>query len=262
MTGLAWWTHDSWEMIRRNLIHIKRTPELLLDVTLSPIMFVLLFSVVFGGAINVGAEGGDDASYTNFLMAGIFVQTVAFAGIYTSVLLANDLQKGMIDRFRSLPMAQSSVLTGRTLTDLLRAALAVAIMWVVGLVVGFRPEGGLAANSLAIGIMLLFGFALSWVGVGAGAAVRTPEALQGVIFAVVFPLTFVSSAFVPVDSLPEWLQGFAANQPFSVVVNAVRDLTLGTDLYNDTIPAILWSVGIFIVAFPLGLWLYNRRTTE
>ena len=178
-------------------------------------MFVLLFSVVFGGAINVGAEGGESASYTNFLMAGIFVQTVAFAGIYTSVLLANDLQKGMIDRFRSLPMAQSSVLTGRTLTDLLRAALAVAIMWVVGLVVGFRPEGGLAANSLAIGIMLLFGFALSWVGVAAGAAVRTPEALQGIIFAVVFPLTFVSSAFVPIDTLPEWLQPFAENQPFT-----------------------------------------------
>ena len=190
------------------------------------------------------------------------MQTVAFAGIYTSVLLANDLQKGMIDRFRSLPMAQSSVLTGRTLTDLLRAALAVAIMWVVGLVVGFRPEGGLAANSLAIGIMLLFGFALSWVGVAAGAAVRTPEALQGIIFAVVFPLTFVSSAFVP-DRL-RCRSGSSRSRRTSrlrVVVNAVRDLTLGTDLYNDTVPAILWSVGIFIVGFPLGLWLYNRRTT-
>jgi ABC transporter DrrB family efflux protein len=262
VTGVAWWTFDSWEMIRRNLIHIKRTPELLLDVTLSPIMFVLLFSVVFGGAINVGAEGGDSESYTNFLMAGIFVQTVAFAGIYTSVLLANDLQKGMIDRFRSLPMTQSSVLVGRTLTDLLRAALAVAIMWVVGLVVGFRPEGGLAAYLLAIGIMLLFGFALSWVGVAAGAAVRTPEALQGIIFAVVFPLTFVSTAFVPANTLPEWLQGFAENQPFSVVVNAVRDLTLGTNLYNDTAPAILWSVGILLVGFPIGVWLYNRRTTQ
>ena len=225
-------------------------------------MFVLLFSVVFGGAIVVGAEGGETESYTNFLLPGIFVQTVAFAGIYTSVLLANDLQKGMIDRFRSLPMAQSSVLTGRTLTDLLRAALAVAIMWIVGLVVGFRPEGGLAACLLAIGIMLLFGFALSWVGVAAGAAVRTPEALQGIIFAVVFPLTFVSSAFVPVDTLPEWLQGFAENQPFSVVVNAVRDLTLGTNLYNDTVPAILWSFGILLVGFPLGIWLYNRRTTQ
>jgi ABC transporter DrrB family efflux protein len=259
---MTWWLRDSWEMVLRNLIHIKRTPELLLDVTLSPIMFVLLFSIVFGGAISVGAEGGESQSYTNFLMAGIFVQTVAFAGIYTSVLLANDLQKGMIDRFRSLPMAQSSVLTGRTLTDLLRAALAVAIMWAVGLAVGFRPEGGLAAIMLAIGIMLLFGFALSWVGVAAGAAVRTPEALQGIIFAVVFPLTFVSSAFVPIETLPEWLRPFAENQPMTVVVNAVRDLTLGLDLYNDTVAAILWSVGILVVGFPLGLWLYNRRTTQ
>jgi ABC-type polysaccharide/polyol phosphate export permease len=159
-------------------------------------------------------------------------------------------------------MAQSSVLVGRTLTDLLRAALAVAIMWVVGMAVGFRPEGSLAAILLAIGIMLLFGFALSWVGVAAGAAVRTPEALQGIIFAVVFPLTFVSSAFVPIATLPEWLRPFAENQPMTVVVNAVRDLTLGLDLYQDTLPAILWSVGILIVGFPLGIWLYNRRTTQ
>src|SRR6186997_3573015 len=154
MTGTMWWFRDSWEMVLRNLIHIRRTPELLLDVTLSPIMFVLLFNFVFAGAINVGAEGGDQGSYINYMMAGIFVQTIAFAGIYTSVLLANDLQKGMIDRFRSLPMAQSSVLTGRTLTDLLRAALAIAIMWIVGMLVGFRPEGGLPAIALAIGLML------------------------------------------------------------------------------------------------------------
>ncbi len=262
MTGFAWWTRDSWEMVLRNLFHIRRTPELLLDVTLSPIMFVLLFSVVFGGAISVGAEGGEGQTYTNFLLPGIFVQTVAFAGIYTSVLLANDLQKGMIDRFRSLPMAQSSVLTGRTLTDLLRAALAVAIMWIVGLVVGFRPEGSVTDNLLAIGIMLLFGFALSWVGVAAGAAVRTPEALQGIMFAVVFPLTFLSSAFVPIDTLPEWVQPFAENQPISVVVNAVRDLTLGLGDGSYTVPAILWSVGILVVGFPLGIWLYNRRTTQ
>jgi ABC transporter DrrB family efflux protein len=259
---VGWWLRDSLEMVRRNLIHIKRTPELLLDVTLSPIMFVLLFSFVFGGAINVGREGGDDASYINFLMAGIFVQTVAFAGIYTGVLLANDLQKGMIDRFRSLPMAQSSVLTGRTLTDLLRAGLAVGIMWVVGMLVGFRPEGGILGNLAAIGIMLLFGFALSWVGVASGALVRTPEALQGIIFAAVFPLTFVSSAFVPTNSMPGWLQVFAENQPMTQVVNAVRDLTLGTSLYAAEVPAILWSVGVLLAAFPLGLWLYNRRTTQ
>jgi ABC transporter DrrB family efflux protein len=262
MNSFAWWLRDSWEMVKRNLIHIKRTPELLLDVTLSPIMFVLLFSFVFGGAIDVGSEGGEDASYINFLMAGIFVQTVAFAGIYTGVLLANDLQKGMIDRFRSLPISQSSVLTGRTFTDLMRAALAVAIMWVVGMLVGFRPEGGIAGNLAAVGLMLLFGFALSWLGVAAGALVRAPEALQGIMFAVVFPLTFVSSAFVPTNTMPDWMRVFAENQPMTHVVNAVRDLTLGTNLYAAELPSLLWSVGTLAVGFPLGVWLYNRRTTQ
>jgi ABC-2 type transport system permease protein len=254
---MTWWLRDSWEMVRRNLIHIKRTPELLLDVTLSPIMFVLLFSLVFGGAIDTGP-----IDYTNYLMAGIFVQTIAFAGIYTSVLLANDLQKGMIDRFRSLPMNQSTVLTGRTLTDLLRAMIAIAIMWIVGFAIGFRPEGGILGNAAAIGLMLLFGFALSWLGVAAGALVRTPEALQGIIFAVVFPLTFVSSAFVRTDTMPGWLAWFADRQPMTLVTNAVRSLTLEGVGGPAFIPAVLWSVGFLVVAFPLGVWLYNRRTTQ
>jgi ABC transporter DrrB family efflux protein len=253
----TWWLRDSWEMVLRNLIHIKRTPELLLDVTLSPIMFVLLFSLVFGGSIDTG-----DVEYTNFLMAGIFVQTIAFAGIYTSVLLANDLQKGMIDRFRSLPMSQSSVLVGRTVTDLLRAMIAIAIMWVVGFAIGFRPEGGIAANATAIGLMLLFGYALSWLGVAAGALVRTPEALQGIIFAVVFPLTFVSSAFVPTEDMPDWLAWFADRQPMTLVIDAVRSLTLTGDAGPAFWPAVLWSAGFLVVAFPVGLWLYNRRTTQ
>ena len=254
---MTWWLRDSWEMVLRNLIHIKRTPELLLDVTLSPIMFVLLFSLVFGGAIDTGP-----VDYTNYLMAGIFVQTIAFAGIYTSVLLANDLQKGMIDRFRSLPMNQSSVLTGRTLTDLLRAMIAIAIMWIVGFAIGFRPEGGIVGNAAAIGLMLLFGFALSWLGVAAGSLVRTPEALQGIIFAVVFPLTFVSSAFVRTETMPDWLAWFADRQPMTLVTNAVRSLTLEGTGGPAFIPAVIWSVGVLVVAFPLGVWLYNRRTTQ
>jgi ABC transporter DrrB family efflux protein len=257
MSALVWWLRDSWEMVKRNLIHIKRTPELLLDVTLSPIMFVLLFSFVFGGAIDIPRD-----TYINFLMAGIFVQTIAFAGIYTGFLLANDLQKGMIDRFRSLPMSQSSVLTGRTLTDLLRAMLAIAIMWIVGMLVGFRPGGGVAGGLAAVAIMLLFGFALSWVGVAMGALVRAPEALQGIIFAVVFPLTFVSSAFVPTDTMPDWLAWFADRQPMTLVTDAVRSLTLDGAGGPAAIPSVLWSVGTLVVAFPLGLWLYNRRTTQ
>ncbi len=252
----TWWLRDTTEMIRRNLIHIKRTPELLLDVTLSPIMFVLLFSFVFGGAIDTGIV------YIDYLMAGIFVQTIAFAGIYTSVLLANDLQKGMIDRFRSLPMAQSAVLTGRTFTDLLRALLAITIMWIVGILVGFRPDGGILANLGAIGLMLLFGFALSWLGVAAGALVRTPEALQGIIFAVVFPLTFVSSAFVPTDGMPDWLEWFANRQPMTLVTDAVRSLTLEGVGGPAALPAVLWSLGILAASFPVALWLYQRRTTQ
>src|SRR5688500_706544 len=251
----VWWLRDSWEMSLRNLIHIKRTPELLLDVTLSPIMFVLLFSLVFGGAIPI-------ENYTSYMMAGIFVQTIAFAGIYTSVLLANALKNGMIDRFPSPPMHQSSVLAARTVTDLCRALLAVAIMWVVGLLVGFDPTDSIPANVAAVLLMLLFGFALSWIGVAAGALVRTPEALQGIIFAVVFPLTFVSSAFVPTDTMPDWLQWFAERQPLTLVMNAVRDLTLQGVPGDDFAAAVGWSVGLLVVFFPVGLWLYNRRTTQ
>ena len=258
--SIATYLGDSWEMVRRNLIHIRRTPELLLDVTLSPIMFVLLFSLVFGGAIIIP---GFEDQYTSYLMAGIFVQTIAFAGVYTSVLLANDLKNGMIDRFRSLPMRQSSVLVGRTVTDLLRALLAVAIMWIVGMLVGFRPDGGLVANVAAIGLMLLFGFALSWIGIAAGALVRTPEALQGVIFAVVFPLTFVSTAFVdPKIAMPEWLAWFAYRQPMSLVIDAVRDLTIFGEAGPAFVPALLWSVIPLVIFVPLGIWLYNRRTTQ
>ncbi|HEX2141582.1 MAG TPA: ABC transporter permease, partial [Candidatus Limnocylindria bacterium] len=240
----------------RNLLHIRRTPELLLDVTLSPIMFVLLFSFVFGGAIDV------PGSYVNFLMAGIFVQTIAFAGVYTAVLLANDLKNGMIDRFRSLPMAQSAVIVGRTFTDVLRGMLAIGVMWIVGLIVGFRPEGGVLASLAAIGLMLVFGYALSWLGVAMGLVVRTPEALQGIMFATVFPLTFASSAFVPTDTMPGWLQVFAENQPMTLVVNATRSLLLEGSGGPDLIPALIWTVGILAVAFPLAVWLYANRAVQ
>jgi ABC transporter DrrB family efflux protein len=255
--SIRWWIADSLEMVKRNLRHIRRTPELLLDVTLQPIMFVILFRFVFGGAIPI-----QGTTYVNYLMAGIFVQTIAFGGVYTGVLLANDLKNGMIDRFRSLPMLQSSVLTGRTLTDLLRAMLAVTVMTVVGVLVGFRPEGGVVGAALAFGVMLTFGFALSWFGVAMGAFVRTPEALQGIIFMTVFPLTFASSAFVPTDTMPTWLRVFAEHQPLTLVINSVRSFMLTGGGGPDAIPALIWSVGLLAVFFPLGLWLYRRRTSQ
>jgi ABC-2 type transport system permease protein/oleandomycin transport system permease protein len=255
--SLRWWIADSLEMVKRNLRHIRRTPELLLDVTLQPIMFVILFRFVFGGAIPI-----QGTTYVNYLMAGIFVQTIAFGGVYTGVLLANDLKNGMIDRFRSLPMLQSSVLTGRTLTDLLRAMLAVTVMTVVGVLVGFRPEGGVIGAALAFGVMLAFGFGLSWVGVAMGAFVRTPEALQGLIFMTIFPLTFASSAFVPTDTMPTWLRVFAEHQPLTLVINTVRSFMLTGGGGPDAIPALIWSLGLLAVFFPLGLWLYRRRTSQ
>jgi ABC transporter DrrB family efflux protein len=254
---LRWWFVDSLEMVRRNLLHIRRTPELLLDVTVQPIMFVLLFRYVFGGAIPI-----QGTSYVNYLMAGIFVQTIAFATIYTGVLLANDLTKGMIDRFRSLPMSQSAVITGRTFTDLLRGMLAIAIMTVLGLFVGFSPQGSPLGWLGAVGVLLIFGFALSWVGVAAGALVRTPEAVQGIIFTAVFPLTFASSAFVQTSTMPSWLRAFAEHQPMTYVINAVRGLVLGQPQVPDLVPALAWALGLLVVFFPLGLWLYQRRTTQ
>jgi len=251
------WLSDSLEMVRRNLLHIRRTPELLLDVTLQPIMFVLLFRYVFGGAITV-----PNGSYVNFLMAGIFVQTIAFAGVYSSVLLANDLKNGMIDRFRSLPMVQASVITGRTFTDVLRGMLAIAVMWVVGLLVGFQPAGGFWAAMAAIGLLLAFGFALSWVGVALGALVRTPEAVQGLIFLTVFPLTFASSAFVTTESMPDWLRVFAENQPMTLIINSVRSFILDGNGGPDIWRALTWTAGILVIVFPLAVWLYRRRTSE
>jgi ABC transporter DrrB family efflux protein len=248
---------DAWELVKRNLRHIMRTPELLLDVTVQPIMFVILFRYVFGGAIDV--QGG---SYVNYLMAGIFVQTITFSMMATGILLANDLQKGLIDRFRSLPMNASAILAARTLTDLLRAMLAVVIMIIVGLGVGFRPDGDVVHWAGAIGLMLLFGFAVAWIGVLTGMVVRTPEAAQGAMFIFVMPLTFASSAFVPTDTMPRVLRAFTEHQPLTLVINTVRAWMLGNSAGSEAWQSLAWSVGILIVFFPLAIVIYRKRTTD
>jgi ABC transporter DrrB family efflux protein len=257
MRRLAWWLADAIEMVRRNLLHIRRSPELLLDVTVQPIMFVVLFRYVFGGAIPI-----QGTSYVNYLMAGIFVQTIVFAAMFAGALLANDLKTGMIDRFRSLPMAESAVITGRTFTDLLRGMLAIGVMTLVGLLVGFRPEGGLAHMVAAYSLLLLFGFSLSWIGVALGAWMRTPEAVYSLLYLAIFPLVFASSAFVQTSTMPSWLAWFAERQPMSLTINAVRDFMLGGSGGPDLLPAIAWSVGITVVAFPVSLYLYRRRTSQ
>jgi ABC-2 type transport system permease protein len=255
--GLGSWLTDTAVLVRRNILHIIRTPELLLDVTIQPIMFVLLFRFVFGGAIPI-----QGTSYVNYLMAGIFVQTIAFAMLWSGVLLANDLQKGLIDRFRSLPMKSWAVLAARTTTDLFRSMLAITIMIAVGLAVGFRPDANLIEWAGAIGILLLFGFALAWIGITLGMTVRTPEAATGAIFIFVFPLTFASSAFVPTETMPNWLEVFTEHQPITLVINTVRAWMLGQPAGSDSWSAFLWSVGILVVFFPLALIMYRKRTTD
>jgi ABC transporter DrrB family efflux protein len=253
----AWGISDALVMVKRNLLHIPRNPELLLDVTISPIMFVLLFRYVFGGAIAV--EG---TTYVNYLMAGIFVQTLVFATLWSGVFLQQDLQKGLIDRFRSLPIARSAVIVGRTVTDLMRGALAVVVMLLVGLLVGFRPEGSVMGWIIGFGLLLLFSFAMTWVGVSVAMLVRSPEAVQGALFISVFPLTFASSAFVPVETMPTVLRVFAENQPLTIIIDALRGYLLGQPNTTDAWLSLAWSIGIIVVFFPISVWLFLKRTSE
>ncbi|MDQ6661741.1 MAG: ABC transporter permease, partial [Chloroflexota bacterium] len=206
--ALYWVFADAFVLAKRHLIQIPRIPEELIFATIQPIMFVLLFRYVFGGAIAVS-----DTSYVNYLMPGIFAQTVIFGATTTGIGLATDLQRGLIDRFRSLPMAKSAVLTGRTLSDLVRNTFVVFVMWMVGLLVGFRPEGNALFLLAAVGLLLLTSFAFSWISATIGLAVSSVEAAQSAGFIWLFPLTFASSAFVPTKSMPGWLRAFAEHQP-------------------------------------------------
>ena len=255
---LYWALADGLVLAKRNLVQIPRIPELLVFATIQPVMFVLLFRYVFGGAINVG--GG--TSYVNFLMAGIFVQTVAFGSVSTGVGLAEDLQRGLVDRFRSLPMSRSAVLTGWTAADLVRNAFTVAVMLFVGLLIGFRPEAGVGGWAAAIGLLLLLSFAFSWVGATVGLLVRTVEAAQSGGFIWLFPLTFASSAFVPTEGMPGPLRAFANNQPITRIVDAVRGFLLDQPVGSAGWLAFAWCAGILAVFVPLSIYLYRRTATR
>ena len=253
-SGLYWALADAWILAKRRLTQIPRIPDELIFATIQPIMFVVLFRYVFGGAIT-----GAGPNYANYLMAGIFVQTVIFGATTTGVGLAQDLEKGLIDRFRSLPMAKSAVLTGRTIADLVRNLFVVIVMLVVGLIVGFRPSGSPLAWVAAIALILLVSFAFSWISATIGLLVHSVEAAQSAGFVWLFPLTFASSAFVPVATMPEWLRGFANHQPVSVFVDAVRALLLGQAVGAEGWQSIAWCAAILIVFIPLSVWLYGRR---
>ncbi len=241
---------------KRNLLRYARLPQLIVFATVQPVMFLLLFNFVFGGAIGAGSNG----KYINFLLPGLLVQTSLFGAAQTTIGLTEDLASGSIDRFRSLPIARSAVLAGRTLSDLLRNIFVMILMVVVGLLLGFRLGGNIGQGLLAFVIVLAFGFSFSWVMAGLGLAVKNAEAAQAAGFLVIFPLAFASSVFVPPETMPGWLQAFTKHQPVTVVADAVRGLTVGAVATTTILHAIAWIIGIFLVAFPIAVGLYRRAS--
>jgi ABC-2 type transport system permease protein len=257
VSALAYALSDTMVLAKRSLLRIPRAPDLLLSFTVQPIMFVLLFVYVFGGAIDT--PGYED--YTDFLMPGIVAQTMSFGGFVTALGLAEDLKKGLIDRFRSLPMSRSAVLAGRTLADVATNSISLAIMIAVGLIVGFRFSSSPFEVVAGIGLMLLFGYAFSWVFAYFGLTASSGESAQAIGFIVIFPITFISSAFVPVDSMPSWLQAIADNNPFTTVVDAMRALWVDAPAGNDIWGAVLWSLGLTAVFAPLSVARYRRAVS-
>jgi ABC-2 type transport system permease protein len=257
MSGFGNAVSDTLVMAKRSLMRIPRAPDLLLSFTVQPIMFVLLFAYVFGGAINT--PGYD---YIDFLMPGIIVQTMSFGGFVTALGLSEDLKKGLVDRFRSLPMSRGAVLAGRTMADIATNSLSIAVMLVVGVIAGFSFDAPLTHILLGILLLLLFGYAFSWVFAFVGLTSSSPEASQALGFIVIFPLTFISSAFVPVDSMPGVLQAFAEVNPFTIVVDAMRSLFLGAPAGNNVWGAFAWSIGIAVVFAVLSIQRYKRAVVR
>jgi ABC transporter DrrB family efflux protein len=244
---------DTLVIAERNLIRLPRAPELLLAFTVQPIMFVLLFRYVFGGAIQTPGY-----SYVDFLIPGIIVQNIAFGGFVTAIGLNEDVHKGLIDRFRSLPMARAAVLAGRTLSDVVTNGLAIAILVITGVIIGFSFHTSVWQVAAGVLLLLLFGFAFSWFFAFIGLLVNSPESANSVGFIAVFPLTFISSAFVPPGSMPEPLRTFADVNPFTVVVDAMRSLWLGAPAGNYVWGAVVWSLVILAAFAPLAVSRYRR----
>jgi ABC transporter DrrB family efflux protein len=257
LSTLAYAASDSLVMARRALLRIPRAPDLLLAFTVQPVMFVLLFVYVFGGAIST--PGFDD--YADFLMPGIIVQSISFGGFVTALGLSEDMKKGLIDRFRSLPMSRSAVLVGRTLADIVTNMLSLTILLAVGLLVGLSLTSSPVEVVGGILLMLLFGYAFSWVFAFIGLISSSPEAAQSLGFIAIFPLTFASSAFVPVESMPDWLQAFAEVNPFTIVTDAMRALWVDAPAGNNVWGAVLWSLGLIVVFAPLAVRRYRRTVS-
>ncbi|MCZ2527677.1 ABC transporter permease [Streptomyces sp. NPDC059506] len=258
--------HDSLVVARRNLIRMLRIPEVVIFGLVQPVMFVVLFSYVFGGAIPVpGQEAADPVVYREYLMAGIFAQTVTFATAGAAAGIAEDMHKGLVDRFRSLPMSRGAVLTGRTLADLVQTALTVLVLVGCAVLVGWRIHDGFPRALAALGLLLLLGYAFSWIGALIGLSVRTPEAATSGGLVWLFPLTFVSNAFVPVGGMPGWLQTVAEWNPFSATVLACRQLFGNPEgtvsdawpMQHPVLASVLWSVAILLVFRTLAVRKYR-----
>lgn len=251
--------NDSLIMIRRSSTHILRNTDQLLGTFFQPIMFLVLFSAVFGGAISLALPEG--VSYLNFLMAGIIVQTVAFGSTTTAIAVCNDLQKGIIDRFKSLPMSNLAVLNGHVISDVFRNGISTMVMLVAGLAIGFRSQASPLDWLLIAGILLLFTLAFSWLAAIVGVVSKSVEAVQWLSFVIVFPLTFASSAFVPTEGMNKFLRAFAENQPITHVIEAVRALILGTPIGNHGWLAVGWCLLIMAIAIPIAVRLFARKSS-
>jgi ABC transporter DrrB family efflux protein len=253
-----WAIADTLTVTHRNLIAYTRIPEALFFSSIQPIMFVLLFTYVFGGAIRIQAG----VHYIQYLMPGIFVQTVMFGAVSTTIGLAEDLHKGLIERFRALPMASSAVLGGRTTADLTRNVGVVVLITAVGYAVGFRVTTNAGEFILGALIILLFAYTLSWGFAIIGLSAPNAEAAQVMAFPLLFPFIFASAAFVPVQSMPHWLRGFATHQPVSVTIQAARSLMVGAPFHSSTAvwESLAWSAGLLCVFVPLSVWKFRRAT--
>ena len=259
--------HQSVTIFRRNLIHIKRMPEMLLDVTIQPVMFVLLFAYVFGGAIAVNAPAG----YREWLLGGIMCQTIAFASFIVAIGLTSDIDKGIVDRFRSLPINPASILIGRSMSSLTHSFIGIIVMSLTGLIVGWRIRGSLLEALAAYALLMLWGFAMIWIGILVGSRMRSVEAVNGVMFTTIFPLTFLSNAFAPSESMGTILRAIAEWNPISSLALAVRQLwgNAGAAPADAHLPmqhpvlfTVLWTVAITAVVAPLSLKVFRSRTTE
>ena len=260
-------SQQSWIMVKRNMIHTKRMPEMLSDVTAQPIMFVLLFAFVFGASItNTGGP-----SYREFLLPGIQAQTIVFSAFVVAAGITNDIEKGIIDRFRSLPISRSSVLIGRSVAGLIHSSIGIVVMALTGLAIGWRIRGSVAEAALAFALVLVFGFGIIWFGILVGSLMRSVEAVNGVMFTVLFPITFLANTFAPTEPMSHWLRVIAEWNPVSSLAQAMRELwgngppappSAQLPLHHPVLATVMWSVVLTAMFAPVALRAYAHRTAD